>query len=159
MLNPRHIRELQDRLLEDAKRIEMKIKRVFLLPMLICWAGTALADEKYWCLDEASSGYIMDPAREVGNDKSKPQDFTKTRTAVRVDGLNAYLNFQGLGEKKFSCSIVRDDIMWCVGELSLFVFDKASGKFNLSQLSGHVGDSKDSIVLRFGTCKKVDRFI
>jgi hypothetical protein len=127
--------------------------------MLIYSVGAALADEKFWCLDEASGGYIMDPAREVGNDKSKPQDFVKTRTAVRIDGPNAYLNFQGLGEKPFSCSIVRNDIMQCVGQLSLFVFDKASGKFNLSQLDGHVDDSKGSIVVRFGTCKKVDRFI
>jgi hypothetical protein len=137
----------------------MKIKQVLVFVILICSAGAALADEKYWCLDEASGGYIMDPVREVGNDKSKPQHFMKTRTAVRIDGLNAYLNFQGLGEKKFSCSRVRDDIMQCVGPFSLFVFDKASGKFNLSQLGGHVGDSKESIVLRFGTCKKVDRFI
>jgi hypothetical protein len=137
----------------------MRIKPVFLIVILMLSAGTAMADEKYWCLDEASGGYIMDPGREAGNDKSKPQDFIKTRTAVRIDGLNAYLNFQGLGEQKFSCSVVRDDIMQCLGPLSLFVFDKASGNFNLSQLGGHVGDSKESIVIRFGTCKKADRFI
>jgi hypothetical protein len=67
---------------------------------------------------------------------------------VRIDRLNAYL--KGLGEQKFGCSIVRDDIMQCLGPLSLFVFDKASGKFNLSQLGG----SKESIVILFGTCRR-----
>jgi hypothetical protein len=71
---------------------------------------------------------------------------------VRIDRLNAYL--KGLGEQKFGCSIVRDDIMQCLGPLSLFVFDKASGKFNLSQLGGQVGDSKESIVILFGTCRR-----
>jgi hypothetical protein len=137
----------------------MEIKRLLLLVSLLCPAGPALADAKFWCLDEASSGYIMDPGREVGNDKSKPQEFMKTKTAVRIDENKAYLNLQGLGETKFDCSTVRDNILQCIGELALFVFDKASAKFNLSQLAGHVGDSKESIVIRFGACKKVDRFI
>jgi hypothetical protein len=88
-------------------------------------------------IDEASGGYIMDPAREVGNDKSKPQNFVKTRTAVRID--NACLNFQCLGERPFSCSIVRNDIMQVSVDCRTCL-RQASGKVNLSQLDGPVGD-------------------
>jgi hypothetical protein len=69
------------------------------------------ADQHFWCLDEGSAGYGFDPKRPVFDDKSKPQNFMRTRTALRLTEQNAYLNFQGLGEKEFSCSAVHDDII------------------------------------------------
>lgn len=121
--------------------------------MLLMMLGNASANERFWCLDEASSGYIMDPRRPVGADKSKPQAFIGTHTSMRLSGDRVFLNFQGLGEKEHACSTVKDDVIQCVGTLTFFVFDKSSHRFNLAQLSGNVGGSTDSLVLRFGTCK------
>jgi hypothetical protein len=95
----------------------------------------------------------MDPRRPLGLDKSKPQAFIGTHTALRLSEQKAYLNFQGLGEKEFACSVVKDEILQCVGQLALFVFDQKTGKFNLAQLGGHVGDSTESLVVRFGVCQ------
>jgi hypothetical protein len=113
----------------------------------------AHADQRFWCLDDASSGYIMDSGRQVGADKSKPQAFMRNHTAVRFSEQKAYLNFQGLGEKEFQCIVVHDDVIQCVGLLKLFVFDKKLNRFALAQLDGYVADSPASLVLSFGVCR------
>jgi hypothetical protein len=79
--------------------------------------ASAHADQRFWCQDEASSRYIMDSRRQVGDDKSMPQSFMLTHTAVRLTEQKAYLNFQGLGEKEFQCSLAYDDVIQCVGVL------------------------------------------
>jgi hypothetical protein len=114
--------------------------------------GPSHADERFWCLDEGSAGYGFDPKRPVFDDKSKPQNFMRTHTALRLTEQNAYLNFQGLGEKEFSCSAVHDDVIQCIRPFQLFVFDKRLHRFNLAELGGYVADDPRSIVLRFGTC-------
>jgi hypothetical protein len=120
--------------------------------VLLSIISKAYADQHFWCLDEASSGYIMDSGRQVGDDKSKPQAFTRNRTAVRFREQKAFLNFQGLGEKEFQCSVAGDDVIQCVGLLKIFVFDKKLNRFVLAQLEGYVADSPASLVLSFGVC-------
>ncbi|HVR58667.1 MAG TPA: hypothetical protein VMT72_17795 [Pseudolabrys sp.] len=110
------------------------------------------ADERFWCLDEGSAGYEFDPKRSSFDDKSKPQNFMRTHTALRLTEQNVYLNFSGLGEKEFSCSAVHDDVIQCIRPFQLFVFDKRLHRFNLAQLGGYVADDPRAIVLRFGTC-------
>ncbi|WIW47064.1 hypothetical protein ML401_02780 [Bradyrhizobium sp. 62B] len=124
---------------------------VFILVLLLSIAPTR-ADERLWCLDEGSAGYGFDRNRAVFDDKSKPQAFMRDHTALRLTEQNAYLNFQGLGEKEFSCSAVNDDVIQCVRPFQLFVFDKKLYRFNLAELGGYVADDPRSIVLRFGTC-------
>jgi len=80
------------------------------------------ADERFWCLDEGSAGYEFDPKRSSFDDKSKPQNFMRTHTALRLTEQNAYLNFQGLGEKEFSCSAVHDDVIQCIPPISALCF-------------------------------------
>jgi hypothetical protein len=115
------------------------MRSVIAVALMLVMTGSALAnDERFWCLDAASGGYIMDPRRPVGLDKSKPQAFIPDRLALRLSGETAYINYQGLGEKQFICVTVKDQIIRCIGELDFFVFDRSSGKFNLARLSGHV---------------------
>ena len=133
------------------------MKQMLMAALLSFVSTAAFADQLFWCPDEASSGYIMDPRRAVGDDKSKPQSFIRSRVAVRLSEQKAFLNFQGLGETEFSCSAAREDVIQCVGPLRLFVFDQKLHRFNLAQLDGHVAGSIDSLVLRFGECKAVDR--
>lgn len=65
----------------------------------------------------------MDPGRQAGKDKSKPHAFIPTRAAMRLDGAKVYLNFQGLGEKEFTCSDVQGEISQCVEIDRWFVFE------------------------------------
>jgi hypothetical protein len=124
----------------------------FMIILLTLVVSTAQADERFWCLDQASSGYILDPRREVGNDKSKPQNFFGTHTAMRLSGKNVYLNFQGLGEKEFSCT-TDDTVMQCTEDRRFFVFDTKTGNFNFADLRGNMKGSIESLVLRFGVCQ------
>jgi hypothetical protein len=127
----------------------MKALAIILLTLIV---SAAHADVRFWCLDQASSGYILDPRRAVGNDKSKPQAFMLTHTAMRLSGQNVYLNFQGLGEKEFACT-TDDGVMQCTGDRRFFVFDTKTGNFNLADLRGNMGGSIESLVLRFGVCQ------
>jgi hypothetical protein len=120
--------------------------------LLVCVVNTAQADERFWCLDQASSGYILDPGREVGKDKSAPQAFMRTHTAMRLSGTRVYLNFQGLGEKEFMCTTA-DGVMQCTGDWRFFVFDTKARNFNMAELRGNMNGSTESLVLRFGVCQ------
>jgi hypothetical protein len=111
--------------------------------LLLSAIASAQADERFWRL-EGSSGYGFDPGRAVFDDKSKPQNFMLTHTALRLTERNAYLNFQSLGEKEFACSPVHDDVIQCVGALRFFVFDKKLHRFNLAELGGYVADDHRS---------------
>jgi hypothetical protein len=120
--------------------------------LLVFVVSAAQADERFRCLDQASSGYILDPNREVGKDKSAPQAFMLTHTAMRLSGTTVYLNFQGLGEKEFTCTAA-DGVMQCNGDLRFFVFDTKTRNFNLADLRGNMNGSVASLVLRFGVCQ------
>jgi hypothetical protein len=127
----------------------MKTLAIALLTFVV---NAAHADERFWCLEQASSGYILDPRREVGKDKSSPQVFILTHTAMRVSGMAVFLNFQELGEKEFTCTIA-DGVMRCTADRRFFVFDTKTGNFNLADLRGNMNGSIESLVLRFGVCR------
>jgi len=115
--------------------------------------SAAQADERFWCQDQASAGYILDPGREVGKDKSAPVAFMRTHTAMRLSGSTVYLNFSGLGEKEFTCTTA-DGVMQCAGDLRFFVFDTKTRNFNLADLRGNMNGRADALVLRFGVCRQ-----
>jgi hypothetical protein len=91
--------------------------------------------------------------RPIGRDKSKPQAFIASRFPLTFDGQKAIVNFQGLRKEEFVCTQASPNVLQCTGELQMLVFDQERKRFTLGQLKGHVGDSKESLVVRFGSCR------
>jgi hypothetical protein len=126
------------------------------LVLFVCLSlGRANADDRFWCIDEASGGYCLNNG--VCADKSKPISFMRDRTAVRRSGDRFYLNLQGLGEKEYACTRVRTSIIQCVGELKMFAFDEQTNRFRFSDLDAFAEGTNESVFVRMGTCTKVDR--
>jgi hypothetical protein len=112
----------------------------------------AAAQQVTWCTDEASGGYILDPNVPSGWDKSLPRAFFASRFSLIMDGDLARVNLQGLGEEALRCTQVPPSTLQCVGSFKILIVDTESKRFNLAQVKGDVGGSKEALVVRFGRC-------
>jgi hypothetical protein len=113
----------------------------------------ASSQQTLWCTDEASGGYIVDPDRPVGQDKSRPQAFIESRFPLTLDGMTAKINLQGLKEESLTCARASPSVLQCIGQFKILIFDNELKRFNLAQVEGYVANNRESLVIRLGQCR------